>query len=252
MPEGPEVRKMVDKLQKYDNAKIKNIQILSGRYKRHGKPKLMNKFLKTLPVKIDSINVKGKFVWIILKNNWSIWITLGMTGKFVSYNTKHSHIRFTTTKGTFYLNDMRNFGTVTFCEDPACLEKKVDCLGPDLIVDKPAKNYLCKKIEKTKSNKIIADYLLDQSVLAGVGNYIRADAMYMAGVYPFKNIHSLTGKECKKLQESIRKILNKNYRLKNRSHKFLIYGKVLTDKGKRVTCTNHLGRAIYWVVTHQK
>ena len=71
MPEGPEVRTMVDGLQKYKNSNLKSIKILSGRYKRHCGPNRMKEFLKTLPDKIESINNKGKFVWIQMKSGWS-------------------------------------------------------------------------------------------------------------------------------------------------------------------------------------
>ena len=254
MPEGPEVKTMVDRLQKFKGSNLKEINILSGRYKRHCPPTNIKEFKKTLPDKIDSINSKGKFIWIEMKSGWSIWITLGMTGHFVNRKMKHAHIQFKTGKGVFYKKDVRNFGCMFFCNDKKSLEKKISELGPDLIVETVTKDYLYNKIKSSRSKKTIAEYLLDQKVLSGVGNYVRADAMYLAGVNPFKNIQELTKKEAENIQKAVKKILRKNYKcqLKNYYCKFIIYGLEFTDKGEQIIRTKHKGRTIHWVPTHQK
>lgn len=108
MPEGPEVRTLVDQLQGGVGRRLTDIQFLSGRYIRHGRPDGFEAFAKTMtptfqphhpePQFIDIIkewNAKGKFIYIKLddeanspaENNdflRSIWITLGMTGQFVN------------------------------------------------------------------------------------------------------------------------------------------------------------------------
>ena len=70
---------------------------------------------------------------------------------------KHDHIEFKTSKGKFYNRDMRNVGCMFFCKDKECLKKKINELGPDLIVENPSKDYLYNKIKETKSKKIIAE-----------------------------------------------------------------------------------------------
>lgn len=253
MPEGPEVRTMVNGLQKYKNSSLESIKILSGRYKKHCGPNRMKEFLKTLPDKIESINNKGKFIWIEMKSGWSIWITLGMTGYFVNRKMKHAHIKFETSKGIFYMRDMRNFGCISFCDNKECLKSKLNKLGPDLIVEKIPKDYLYKKIKGTKSKKIIGEYLLDQSVLSGVGNYIRADVMYLAKINPFKSIQEITEEEANRIQKAVKTILLKNYKCKYGKNgcKFVIYGMDVSPLGEEVFRTKHKGRSIYWVPTYQ-
>ena len=167
---------------------------------------------------------------------------------------KHAHIQFKTGKGVFYKKDVRNFGCMFFCNDKKSLEKKISELGPDLIVETVTKDYLYNKIKNSRSKKTIAEYLLDQKVLSGVGNYVRADAMYLAGVNPFKNIQELTKKEAENIQKAVKKILRKNYKcqLKNYYCKFIIYGLEFTDKGEPILRTKYKGRTIHWVPTHQK
>jgi formamidopyrimidine-DNA glycosylase len=83
MPEGPEILFMIDSLQKFKNNNLNSIKIIGGRYKRHNLPTNFKLFNKNLPSKINHIKCKGKFIYIILENEWCIWITLGMTGQFV-------------------------------------------------------------------------------------------------------------------------------------------------------------------------
>ena len=44
MPEAPEVSYIVSKLKKLENSNLKSIDILKGRYKKHGPPKNFNTF----------------------------------------------------------------------------------------------------------------------------------------------------------------------------------------------------------------
>lgn len=116
MPEGPEVRTVVDQLQGGVGRRLVDIQFLSGRYNDISKrPDGFESFAKTMtPISttidedsnyipsidiIQSWEAKGKFIYIILDDGGkrhlvdnndeddfqrSIWITLGMTGKFLN------------------------------------------------------------------------------------------------------------------------------------------------------------------------
>ena len=112
MPEGPEVRTIVDQLQGAVGKRLVDVRFLSGRYARHGKPENFHAFAKTMtpvfqphshkPETVDIIKewkCKGKFMYIKLDDGSpasklkkhdhedfqrSIWVTLGMTGQFVN------------------------------------------------------------------------------------------------------------------------------------------------------------------------
>ena len=90
MPEGPEVKNLVKWLNKdLKNKKLINIKIHSGRYKKHGPPKNLNKLV--YPLIIDKVNCHGKFIYLTLKNSdLVIFITLGMSGWFVYENSKYN------------------------------------------------------------------------------------------------------------------------------------------------------------------
>ena len=125
MPEGPEVTLLVFNLgNKIKNCKLNDIQIQSGRYLKKI-PTNFLEFKKALPLNIIDIKKKGKFIWFILEKNWTIWVTLGMTGKFTIEEQKHNNIKFITSKKTLFFNDQRNFGTIAFHNSEEELEKKL-------------------------------------------------------------------------------------------------------------------------------
>jgi formamidopyrimidine-DNA glycosylase len=127
MPEGPEVRTVVDQLQQGGaiGRRLVDIQFLSGRYVRHGRPTGFDSFARTMTpffqphnapelsaMSVDIIqdwNAKGKFIYIVLDDGSasppsdenkdddfqrSIWITLGMSGQFVNESVHQQDTRF--------------------------------------------------------------------------------------------------------------------------------------------------------------
>ena len=111
MPEGPEVRTLVDQLQPSVGMRLVDFRFLSGRYVQHDRPKGFEDFAKTItPLHADAnesgskldiitkLECKGKFIYLILDKGHqseeeegantdyqrSIWITLGMTGQFAN------------------------------------------------------------------------------------------------------------------------------------------------------------------------
>jgi formamidopyrimidine-DNA glycosylase len=69
MPEGPEVKLISNYLNKKLTGKyIQQINILGGRYIHHDPPKNFKKFADLLPLKVESVNSYGKFIWIEFTN----------------------------------------------------------------------------------------------------------------------------------------------------------------------------------------
>ena len=92
MPEGVEVKWMVEHINKNilkgsDKVRLQGVDIVSGRYKTHGAPKnyqAFNKFLKDNVVRLGKLQNKGKFIYLVLPGtDWSVWITLGMSGELM-------------------------------------------------------------------------------------------------------------------------------------------------------------------------
>jgi formamidopyrimidine-DNA glycosylase len=81
MPEVIEVRKYADFLNlKLRNKNIKDIKILKGRYKTHGPFELFKELLDKCPLKVKEVKTKGKFLYMVLENDYFIFSTLGLHG----------------------------------------------------------------------------------------------------------------------------------------------------------------------------
>ena len=70
MPEGPEVKKLTDRLNRLlKNKELSKITINSGRYKKHNNLKNFNNFIKILPIKVKDVKCKGKFMYMIFEKD---------------------------------------------------------------------------------------------------------------------------------------------------------------------------------------
>ena len=54
-----------------------------------------------------------------------------------------------------------------------------------------------------KPNKTIAEFLMDQSMCAGIGNYLKAEILYDAAISPHRIVKSLDSEEFNKLLKII-------------------------------------------------
>jgi len=262
MPEGPEVKHITNWLNKnYKNKTLLNIKIDSGRYKRHDVPEGWIRLKKNLPLKIIKISCYGKFIWWEFENDLTLWNTLGMSGWWNSDdNTLHNHITFNFDKINLYFNDIRNFGTIIICNQ-INLEKKINYLGPDILSKNNEYDFFITRLSKKRNNIKIAEALLDQKVLAGVGNYLRSDILWLSKISPHKRINDLTNKEKHKIYDNAKllglrayKILTKQKLPKNllipntlSSEFFIIYNNEFDPNGKKIIKEKIGNRSVYWV-----
>ena len=73
-----------------------------------------------------------------------------------------------------YYRDTRRFGTFKiFHKDNSTLDKKLATLGPDMLNDPPSFDEFVMRLRK-KNHWNITKALMDQKVVSGIGNYIKA------------------------------------------------------------------------------
>jgi len=233
MPEGPEVARMAAEVrQAYRGAVCTRVEIRSGKYTRHGAPQGFADFRKDLPLVLASVQVKGKFCWFSWETKqeeplWDTWVQFGMTGYFASQEfakapiphirsseqaqeaePKHGHIWFYFEKhDPLIFVDSRNFGTLRFVADPdetqEYLKKK---LGPDPLRETLTREWWDEELKDRRPTTELAVLLLDQSFVAGIGNYLRAEILWKARILPSRTLGSLSPKEQKALLEALRTV----------------------------------------------
>ncbi len=141
---------------------------------------------------IKSIDRKGKYL-IFNLNNYVLISHLRMEGKFYYKKnivdlSKHEHVRINFVDGTnLVYHDTRKFGKmkiISYNELEAYFQK----LGFE---PKDLKEvYLYEKL--SKSNKNIKTLLLDQSIIAGLGNIYANEVLFKAKINPFKKGNELS------------------------------------------------------------
>lgn len=140
-----------------------------------------------------------------------VLIQLGMSGQVTLVNTpripqaKHVHAVWTLNGGQrIAFRDPRRFGGIKLLSDLQSLKQTWDTLGPDALTIQA--NALGNAI--SASRRMIKAALLDQSVLAGVGNIYADEALHRSGIDPRAFCDTLTPERTRLLAESIRGVLS--------------------------------------------
>lgn len=226
MPEGPEILITCQYLKtKLKKKKIDSIQVLSGRYTHQNLKGL--ELTKSTPLTVDTIDSKGKFLWMKLvdKTGKSIYMmnTFGMTGRWSFRKNASSRLKIVIQSNTdpakkydLYFIDSRNFGTIEFTSNQQTLQKKIDKLAPDVLKTDMNDNDLVRLFRHftstSRKDKNLVKVLMDQeAIVSGIGNYLVAEILYDAKLDPHRSLTNLSDDEMKALAHSIRKIVKSAY-----------------------------------------
>jgi formamidopyrimidine-DNA glycosylase len=234
MPEGPEVKNMVLHLNKFLSGKtLHQIVIHSGRYSKKN-PDNFSKFIEKLPLKIIEVRNKGKFIWFQFEGGWTMWNTLGMTGGWKLEKDKHSHCEFILDNDkSLWFNDIRNFGTIKFCNNVEDFEKKIKSLGPDILEDEFTLEIFESLLKQNKlKEKTLPEIFMNQKYLSGLGNYLKSEILYESKISPFRKLGDITDSDIQILYKNIKKISLAS--LKAGGATIRNYSNINNEKGKYV------------------
>ncbi|MBI2096290.1 MAG: bifunctional DNA-formamidopyrimidine glycosylase/DNA-(apurinic or apyrimidinic site) lyase [Candidatus Taylorbacteria bacterium] len=123
------------------------------------------------------------------------------------------HLVFTLSNGRHLaFSDMRKFGKVFVCRSEIThCHPDLEKLGPDPL--SPATDLkLFKERLKKRPNAPIKPVLMDQTVLAGIGNIYSDEILWLAGLHPLTAVKKISGKKMRKLHLAMKSILKKGMR----------------------------------------
>ena len=211
MPELPEVetfRKYLDSTslhKKIQSAEVKNSKIL-------GKTSSAT-FKKTLKgIKLKSTRRHGKHLFVELSNGKWITMHFGMTG-FLKYFKNNDeapgHIRILINfNNGFHLayNCTRMLGKVDITDNiETYIEKKK--LGIDPLEGKINVKDFYKLFKKRSGS--IKSALMNQNILAGIGNIYSDEILFQAGIHPATNLKRLKENDFKNIHQKMNSVLIK-------------------------------------------
>lgn len=267
MPELPEVARTALSLhQRMHDSELNEVNILSGRYSRHGVPPGFNEFTEDLPAKIEKVSFSGKLLIFYLIGRsgkpWFIWNTLGMSGGWRLEPSKHGHVEMKTTKGNFYFTDPRNFGTLRFTDSEEMTKRKSNGIGPNHLQHEITDDLLRSRYEKFPELTLAA-VMMNQSIIGGIGNYIKAEALYRANLSPHRLIKTLDSNDYSRLNRALYEVIQGSFENRGASIRtyanldgesgdfpffFKVYGRKTCEAGFPVLNeTTQDGRTTWWV-----
>lgn len=262
MPEGPECYMTASKLNRWISGhRITKIGVTGGRYTKKTGAKdakafnELNKVLERTPLEVKDVRSKGKLIYIILGSDTVLMSTLGLSGGWRKNRTKHCDLHISTDYTTVWFNDQLHYGTLKVT-DKKGLDKKLKQLGPDVTLgadalDQNRWSEICKK----NCRSSVASLLMTQSKLSGIGNYLKAEILYAAGISPTSTIDDLPKRKLNELYHCVVIIPHAWLLWKQRKGPrcfMKVYGRRKDDEGNKVErMKSDDGRVSHWVPKKQ-
>jgi formamidopyrimidine-DNA glycosylase len=181
----------------------------------------------------ETLDRVGKYLVARLDNGERLLLHLGMTGQIFGAGIagvrllssaagasltpeqqarpfrpdRHTHLRLRFDDGgpDVFFRDARKFGKVQIMrpDEPSA---RLDRLGPDALATRGKALFAAVRVRRVS----IKALLLDQSLVAGVGNIYADEALFLAGVRPTRPGRRVTRAECDRLASAIRRILRRS------------------------------------------
>lgn len=231
MPELPEVevtRRRIAPL--LEGRQISKLHTTRDSYFFRTKPRVLQRRLKQRTVR--KLTRRGKYLIASLDDGSTLVLHLGMTGQLFGEGATsprllsatarasldpekqesfkpdvHTHLQFEFSDGgpRVFFRDVRKFGKVVWMA-PGEEDPRLAKLGPDAL--KITGRQLARSLSGRKAP--IKLLLLDQSVLAGVGNIYADEALFHAGIDPRRAGADMNAEDCQALIKAVRRILRRS------------------------------------------
>ena len=268
MPEGPEVRTTTDSLSAIAVGRtLTAIDFVDANYRSKQVRDQIDGLLAALPLTIQSVDCKGKFIWFTLSDGWTIWNTLGMAGSWRTTPGRHHMLTFVLDDSgpDLTYNDSRRFGTFKVFHDPdgSVLDAKLATLGPDLLAGGGVDAALWLSRLRARNHRNVCEVLMDQKVVSGIGNYLKAEALYRARINPHATVGDLDDDDLEVLRVAADDCIRRSYAAQGATlrdyrqidgsagqatFEFLCYGQVTDPNGHAVVRESTPdNRTTHWV-----
>ncbi len=162
--------------------------------------------------KLQAVERRAKYLLLRFDNHLTLLLHLGMSGRLViarhddGQRGKHDHLVLHFNKGIMRFNDARRFGRVDLCETGSESQHPLLChLGPEPLDRRFTPKALGAALTGRKTAIKLA--LLDQTIVAGIGNIYACEALYHANINPKRAAGSLRPAELAALVPAIKTVL---------------------------------------------
>lgn len=166
--------------------------------------------------RVTQLRRRSKYILIECEDGLVAILHLGMSGRVSIHaagsdmpdRAKHDHVTFLTERGDLIVfNDPRRFGLIVFSDTETIQDHAlIKDIGPEPLGNSFDADHLWSRLKTRKSP--IKTTLLDQKVVAGLGNIYVCEALWRAGIHPKRRADKVRKHETEKLVPIIRDVLN--------------------------------------------
>ena len=165
--------------------------------------------------RIDAVDRRGKRIGFTLANGERFYIHLGMTGRLTfeppdAELLKHTHLVLALPTGQVRFRDPRRFGGLWWMAPDT---DDATVMGPEPLT--LSRVQLASRLVRTTRAVKVA--LLDQRLIAGLGNIYVDEALHAAGIHPLTPSNELTRAQTDALSRSIKTVLRRAIRSRGSS-----------------------------------
>lgn len=211
MPELPEVETIRRDLSRsLVGRKIRSLAITQSDVLRRTEP--VRLVSAVVGRSVEAVGRRGKNLMVALTDNAALLINLGMTGQlFVAdsdaHSEQHTHlVAALSDSRVLVYRDVRRFGSIELVagrpvEESETLRK----LGVDALSDSFSARGLAELLSWRRA--LLKGALLNQSLVAGLGNIYVCEALHRAGIHPATRCDELAPGQFRALHAAIREVL---------------------------------------------
>ncbi len=159
--------------------------------------------------RIQAIGRRGKYLRLDLDAGWTALVHLRMSGDLVVLEDPTASLPRYTRLGLLLndgrrlvFTDVRKFGRWWLTQNPTAILAR---LGPEPLDPSFTPEQLARRLHGRRG--YLKAVLLDQHVIAGIGNIYADEALHRAGLHPLRRAHTLSHAEIAALWQALRAVL---------------------------------------------
>jgi formamidopyrimidine-DNA glycosylase len=158
--------------------------------------------------RIVKLSRRAKYLIVELDGDHVMLVHLGMSGSLThrhdgfdhaGFDPRHDHLEFAFDDSSrLVYNDPRRFGMVQLvARDALAATPELKGLGPEPLSREFSANYLASKARSRRA--AIKNLIMDQRIVAGIGNIYASEILFVARVRPTRRAHRVTRAEIEKI-----------------------------------------------------
>jgi len=209
VPEGPEIRIEAEQIRAAVGGRVaRSVFFAFRRLKRFQNVLAGNR--------IGSVRARGKAILIGFDNGYTVYSHNQLYGKWVV--CANGQAPDTTRQLRVAIHGPRRSALLYSASDVAVLDNTsldehpyLSRLGPDILNGRVTDRRIVARFEEPAfCKRTLASLFLDQHFLAGIGNYLRSEILFAAGVHPRRRPQQLSSVEVLKLARATRKLMKQS------------------------------------------